>query len=218
MRIPLLALCGSIFVAGFGSSAEPAKDTSAAAFLRTKKLKGKVTVELKNAPLKDILLDISNQLQDLKLGPISAAYDTGISGNTKATLEVKNVPAEEALDALFKSMDLGYIVVSKDKDRQDGWIKIVKGNARGWEPGTEPKDAPKPKTEDKPEVKKPDDKKPETPEDPDEKAAQTKLEAAKKLLADQKPDEAKSLLKYAVRFFPKTKAAEEAKKLLDENK
>ena len=37
---------------------------------------------------------------------------------------------------------------------------------------------------------------------------------------DFTPDEnaeAKSLLKYAVRFFPKTKAAEEAKKLLEEN-
>lgn len=214
------------------SAAEPPKDTKAAEFTRTKKLKGKVTVEAKNLPLKEILDDISGQLQDLKLGPISAQYDTGISGNTRTNLSVKDVPAEEALDKLFGSLELGYIVVSKDKDRYDGWIKITKGNARGYEPGTEPKDAPKPtdpkKPDPKPEVKpevKPDpkpapktDPKPTEADDEDEKAAVVKLESAKKLIADEKAEDAKKLLKYVTKFYPKTKAAVEAKKLLDEMK
>jgi hypothetical protein len=205
-------------------SAEPAKDTTAAAFTRTKKLKGKVTVEAKNAPLKEILEDLSNQLQDLKRGPISAQYDVGISGNTRTTLSVKDVSAEEALDKLFGSLELGYVVVSKDKDRYDGWIKVVKGNARGYEPGTEPKDAAKPtdpkKPDPKPEVKpetKPDPK-PAEPVDEDEKAAVSKLDSAKKLIADKKAEDAAKLLKYVTKFYPKTKAAEEAKKLLDEMK
>jgi hypothetical protein len=215
------------------SAAEPAKDTTAAAFTRTKKLKGKVTVEAKNTPLKEILEDISGQLQDQKLGPISAQYDIGISGNTRTTVSVKDVSAEEALDKLFGSLELGYVVVSKDKDRYDGWIKIVKGASRGYEPGTEPKDAPKPtdpkkpdpkpevKPDPKPEVKpdpKPADPKPTEPADEDEKAAVSKLDAARKLIADEKGDDAKKLLKYVTKFYPKTKAAEEAKKLLDEMK
>ena len=222
------------------TAAEPPKDTNAASFTRTKKLKGKVTVEAKNLPLKEILEDISGQLQDLKLGPISAQYDIGISGNTRTSLSVKDVAAEEALDKLFGSLELGYIVVSKDKDRYDGWIKIVKGNARGYEAGMEPKDAPKPadpkkpdpKTDPKAEVKpdpktevKPDpktdpkaDTKPTEADDEDEKAAISKLESAKKLIADEKADDAKKLLKYVAKFYPKTKAATEAKKLLDEMK
>lgn len=214
----------TVALVGAAVAAEPAKDTTAAAFTRTKKLKGKVTVEAKNAPLKEILEDLSNQLQDLKLGPISAQYDVGISGNTRTTLSVKDVSAEEALDKLFGSLELGYVVVSKDKDRYDGWIKIVKGNARGYEPGTEPKDAakpadpkkPDPKPEVKPEVKP--DPKPAEPVDEDEKAAVSKLDSAKKLIAEKKPEDAAKLLKYVTKFYPKTKAAEEAKKLLDEMK
>jgi hypothetical protein len=216
------ALAGAVV-----SAAEPVKDTTASTFTRTKKLKGKVTVEAKNTPLKEILEDISNQLQDLKLGPISAQYDIGISGNTRTTVSVKDVTAEEALDKLFGSLEYGYVVVAKDKDRYDGWIKIVKGNARGYEPGTEPKDAPKPvdpkKPDPKPEVK-PDpkppvgDPKPPEPVDEDEKAAVAKLDAAKKLIADEKGDDAKKLLKYVAKFYPKTKAAGEAKKLLDDMK
>ncbi len=230
-----VALTGAI------TTAEPVKDTTAATFTRTKKLKGKVTVEAKNTPLKEILEDISNQLQDLKLGPISAQYDIGVSGNTRTTVTVKDVTAEEALDKVFASLELGYVVVSKDKDRYDGWIKIVKGNARGYEPGTEPKDAPKPTDPKKPDPKpadpkvdpkptdpkvdpkptdpkvdpKPTDPKPTEPMDEDEKAAVAKLDAAKKLIADEKAEDAKKVLKYVTKFYPKTKAAEEAKKLLD---
>lgn len=218
-----VALAGSAVVAA-DPPKEAAKDTTAAAFTRTKKLKGKVTVEAKNTPLKEILLDISNQLEEQKLGTISAQYDIGISGNSRTSLNVKDVTAEVALDKLFGSMELGYVVVSKEKDRYDGWIKIVKGSARGYEPGTEPKNAPKPadpkKPDPTPEVKP--DPTPEVKPDPgaeeDEKAAAAKLDAARKLLADAKPDEAKKLLKYVTKFYPKAKAAEEAKKLLDELK
>ncbi len=207
------------------SAAEPVKETTASTFTRTKKLKGTVTVEAKTTPLKEILDDISGQLQDQKLGPISAQYDIGISGNTRTSLSVKDVTAEEALDKLFGSLEIGYVVVAKDKDRYDGWIKIVKGNARGYEPGTEPKDAPKPadpkKPDPKPEVKpdpKPVDPKPPEPVDEDEKAAVTKLDAAKKLIADEKGDDAKKVLRYVTKFYPSTKAAAEAKKLLDDMK
>jgi TolA-binding protein len=211
----------AVALVGVGlSAAEPAKDTTAAAFTRTKKLKGKVTVEAKNQPLSDILEDISGQLQDLKLGPISPQYDATVSKNQRTSLNVKDLPADEALAKLFESLDLGYYVVSQENSRYDGWIKIERGNARGYEPGKEPKDAAKPTDPKKPEVKpetKPDSK-PTEPVDEDEKAAVSKLESAKKLIADKKADDAAKLLKYVTKFYPKTKAAEEAKKLLDEMK
>lgn len=225
-RWAMTVLAAAALAGAVVSAAEPVKETTASTFTRTKKLKGKVTVEAKNLFLKEILEDISNQLQDQKLGPISAQYDPAVSGNQRTNLNVKDVTAEEALDKLFGSLELGYFVVAKDKDRYDGWIKIVKGNARGYEPGTEPKDAPKPvdpkKPDPKPEVKpdppKPVDPKPAEPVDEDEKAAVAKLDAAKKLIADDKADDAKKLLRYVTKFYPKTKAAEEAKKLLDDMK
>ena len=215
----------AVFVAGLAVAADPPKDTTNAAFTRTKKLKGKVTVEAKNEMLKDIFKDISDQLDNQKLGALSVAYDIGLSQNTRTTVSVKDATAEEALDKLLKTLDYGYVVVSKDKDRYDGWIKVVKGTARGYE-GTEVKDAPKPggKPDDKkatdPKAAKPDEKAEEKkPADPaaeeDEKTARAKVDAAKKLLDEGHADDAKPLLKYVVKFFAKTKAAEEAKKLLD---
>ena len=118
-----------------------------------------------------------------------------------------------------------------------GQVKVAKGTARGYEPGAELKDVPKPSAKPEPAkpadlpkpAAKPDEKKPDPPKveekkptDPaaaeDEKSALTKLEAAKKLIADGKPADAKPLLKYVVKFFPKTSAATDAKKLLEENK
>ncbi len=221
MRIlwTVVLACG-LFAAGVRAADEP-KDTQAAEQTRVKKLKGKVTVEAKMLPLKEILKEISEQLSEQKLGIISTEYETGVSGNTRTSLNVKDATAEEALDKLFGSLELGYIVVSKKGDAHDGYLKIVKGNARGYEAGKEPKDAPKPadpkKPEPKPEVKpepKPEPK-PETPTDPGEKEASEKLAAAKTLLEEKKPDEAKPLLKYVAKFYPKSKAGEEAKKILD---
>ncbi len=214
------------------TAADPSKDTKAADYTRTRKLKGKVTVEAKNNTLKDVLTDISGQFELLKLGPLSYQTEPGINLNSKVTVDAKDVPGDEALDQLLKPLGYGYVVVSKDKDRYDGWIKVVKGDARGYEPGTEPKDAPKPgakpTTPTKPDDKKPDPPKTDTkpdekkPTDPaaaeEEKAARGKLDSAKKLIADGKATDAKPLLKYVAKFHPTTASAAEAKKLLDEMK
>jgi hypothetical protein len=227
----LWAVTTAAVVAAVGVAADPPKDTKAAEFTRTQKLKGKVTVEAKNALFKDILKDISDQLDAQKLRPLSYQTEPGINLNSKVTVDVKDVSADEALDHVLKPLGYGYVVVSKDKDRYDGWIKVVKGDARGYEPGTEPKDAPKPgaKPDDKkpdppksvvkPEEKKPDEKQPTDPAAAEEeKTARGKLDSAKKLIADGKPADAKPLLKYVTKFHPTTAAAAEAKKLLDEMK
>ncbi len=204
----------TIIVGATVAIAEPVKDTAAASFTRTKKLKGKLTLDAKNEPIGDTLKEISSQLEDQKLGALSVTYDAGVSKNTKTTFSCKELPADEALDGLLKTLDLGYVVVSKDKDRYDGWLKLQKGTSRGYETGTEPKGEPKPvvKTEPKPAVK------PEPVEDKateqEEKAATARLTTAKELLEKGKDAEAKPLLKYLVKYCANTKAAVEAKELL----
>src|SRR6266536_3619686 len=136
-------------------AADPPKDTPAAHFTRTKKLKGKVTVEFKNEFLRDCFKELSSQLEDQKLGALSVTNATGVSLNTRVTFAAKDVTAEEAIDGLLKQLDLGYYVVTKEKDRYDGWLMITKGTERGYPPGvTPPKGEPK-----KPDAKKPEEKK-----------------------------------------------------------
>ncbi|OWK39207.1 putative lipoprotein [Fimbriiglobus ruber] len=236
-------------------AADPPKDTTQAAFTRNKKLKGKVTVDFKNEFLKEALKEISGQLEDQKLGQLSTHYAPGVSQNTRITYAGKDVTAEEALDGIFKQLDLGYVVTSKDKDRYDGWLEIAKGNERGFPAGTtvaqadpkkpgakKPEEMKKPdepkKTEEakKPDPKKPDEaKKPDDPkkteeakkpdetkktDDPDvteedEKLAKSQLDLAKKLQDDGKADRAKTVFKFVVKKYPGTKAAAEAKEILE---
>jgi TolA-binding protein len=228
-----LSLVCSIFFVGASLAADAPKDTSAASFTKNKKLKGKVNVEAKDVPLKDIIADISSQLEDLKLGPISVTYDSGLSGNTKTTLNVKDLPAEEALAEVLKKLGLCFSVISREKDRNDGWIRVSKVDA---ESVTKPADTTKPKTlENKfTEPKRPTETKPvepvaksvdklkpaepeATPEEiaEDESQALKRLDLAKKHIAEGEKADAQELLKYILKRYPKSKSAPEAKKLLD---
>jgi hypothetical protein len=151
------------------------------------------------------------------------------------------VTVEEALDGILKQLDLGYVVVSKEKDRYDGWLRIAKGPERGYEAGHEPKGTtvakldpkkPEPKKVELEEMKKPDEPakpavKPDpAPADPaapaaspeDEKLAAAKLALAKQLMEGGKADSAKIQLKFLIRKYPTTKAAAEAKTLLEGDK
>ena len=242
-RLVLAALAAMILGQAV-PGAEPVKDTANAAFMRTKKLPAKVTVDFKNLPFKDALEEISSQLEDKKLGPVKAHYGVGVSMNTRITYAAKDVTVAEALDGILKQLDLGYVVVSKDNDRYDGWLDIVKGSQRGYpegvavpKTGTEPKVDPKappkvdpkappkvdpktppkvePKVEPKPESKV--EPKPETPAvtEEDEKLAQSKLDLAKMLNDDGKKDRAIIQLKFVVKKYAGSKAAIEAKELLE---
>jgi TolA-binding protein len=227
-RVALVCL---VCFAGASLAADAPKDTSAASFTKNKKLKGKVTVEAKDVPLKDIIADISSQLEDLKLGPISVSYDTGLSGNTKTSLNVKDKPAEEALAEVLKKLGYGFTVISKEKDRYDGWVRVSKAEA---EVTTKPMETTKPKPTEstKPtEPKKPEETKPVEPVKPkpkpmeaeatpeeiaeDDAQALKRLELAKQHVADGNKADAQELLKYIVKRYPKSKSAPEAKKLLE---
>lgn len=220
-------------------AADPPKDTPSAAFTRTKKLKGKITVDFKNLELKEVFKEISGQLEDAKLGALSVHFAPGVSGNTKVTYAAKDAPVEQVLDEVLKLLDLGYIVVSKEKDRYDGWLEIVKGPERGYPSGvttpkaTEPKKIEPKKTESKKEEPKKEEMKKDEPKkeemnkedekkdvdkkvtEEDEKLAASKLDLAKKLESEGKIDRAKVQLKFIIKHYAGTKAAMEAKELLE---
>jgi hypothetical protein len=211
MRRIVISLAGFAIVACSVAAAE--KDTPAASKTR-KKLSAKVTVDFKDELLKECIAEISRQLEDAQAGSLSATYDTGVSQNQRLTFEAKDKPVADVLDGMLKKNSLGYIVISKDKDRYDGWLKIKQGNERGYPAGEEPKGKASPKEPEKP---KGPAAEPAAPADGDkaEKAAASKLDLARSLLRDGKTEKAKERFAEIVKLYPKTKAAEDAQKELD---
>lgn len=217
MRACLLA-AGMVLV-GSPALVAAEKDTALAANTRAKKLTAKVTVDFKDEMLDECIKDLSRQIDDAGGGSLSASYDQGVSKNQRLTYAAKDQSVADVLDGMLKKNSLGYIVVSKDKDRYDGWIKITRGNERGWPAGQEPKGTAKaaPKATPEPNEKAADKPVEKPADDPDktEKAAASKLEFARSLLKDGKTDRAKQRLQEIVTQYPNTKAAEEAKKELE---
>lgn len=165
--------------------------TPAAEVTRTKALKGKVTVAFSEARLGDVLKEFAAQI-DMKADvQLMWAYGEGFPFAQKVTYSCKDKPLETALDELFrKAGTLGYIVVSKDGDKRDGWVLLTTTGERG-------SDVPLPKA---------------TEEEETEAAARLKL--AKSLLDKNENDKAKTVLAYILKKYPGAKAATEAKELM----
>jgi hypothetical protein len=157
-----------------------AEDTKAAAGTR-EKLKQKLTLDFKDTRLDDV----KDTLKEMT--GISFRLDTagGVSRNQQITYMGKDVPLEDALDAMFKKADLGYVVISKEKNAYDGTILIKKGaKYRGYEDGEGPDKAMK--KEDKT------DKGKTKPKEAPPKKETPKKEASKDEAKDEaKKDEAK---------------------------
>lgn len=218
MHRQLIGLC-VIATASFAVVAAE-KDTHLAANTRAKKLTAKVTVDFKDEMLDECVKELSRQLDDAGLGSLSATYDTGVSRNQRVTFAAKDMAIADVLDAMLKSNNLGYYVVSKDKDRYDGWIKITKNDKeRGWPAGQEPKGktaAKPPATKTTPVSKDVPIRKTELDDAAKmEKTAETKLELARSLLKDGKKDKARQRFQEIVAQYPTSKAAAEAKKELE---
>ncbi len=217
MRYTLLAV--AVLSAGSLAIRAAEKDTASAANTRDKKLKVKVTVEFKDEMLSECLKEISRQIEESGLNRMSVAYDTGVSQNQRLTFAAKDMTVEDVLDGMLKKNSLGYVIVSNVKDRQDGYLKITRGNERGWPKGHEPKDAKTKASDAKPKDTKDDtshqDAKASTNPDKVEKEAASKLEMARSLLKDGKTDKAKARFQEIVDKHPTTKAAADAKKELE---
>jgi hypothetical protein len=207
----------SVLLAGVGTLLAADKDTPLAAHTRTKKLQTKITVDYQDQMLREAFADISKQLEDAGAGSLSVKYDTGVSMNQRVTYKGANQTVADVLDGILKRNNLGYVVVSKDKDRYDGWLLVKQGNERGYPAGQEPKAG---KAAAKAAPPAPKEKLPEKPvagEDADraEKVAASKLALARDLLKSGKADKAQLRFQDIVQQYPDTKAAAEAKKELD---
>jgi hypothetical protein len=174
-----------------------AKDTPAAERTRAKLLKAKITVNF-NGTLRDLLKELAAQAEMEQGKPVMWTYGDEVKANQVVAFECQNKPLDDVLDDLFKKPGLGYVVVSQDDDRRDGWVRITVGAERGFAKGT-----PAPKTPAPSET------------DEDEKLAASKLATAKELIAGGKGATAKPLLTLIVKRYPSTKAGKEAKELLE---
>ena len=215
-----LILCGS---AALFAQAE--KDTKAAAATRTKRLQAKVSVAFDDTPFKECLEDLKSQVEAAGGGNVSFKLEPGVSMNQKVTYSAKDKTVAVVLDAIFQKLGLGYYVVSKEKDRYDGWIVIKPGKERGYAEGHEPaKEVEKAAGKEKPTEKAASKTKSAAKEKPAEEGDKNEQDAARKLrlatdLADAgKTDRARERYQDIIKHYPKTKAAAEAKELLDKLK
>jgi TolA-binding protein len=204
------------------------KDTPAAAKAR-EKLATKINVDFKETRLEEIAEEIKKQVEDLSIWIDTAS---GVSKNQTLSYQAEDKPLEEVLRAMFKKADLHHTIGTKADKRYEGWLIIRKGkypkeggdaeekteDNADTEKTTKTKPKPKPDktkpkegddTEEKPEAK------PEDKGDKDEQDAARKLKLAKMLERDGLKDGAKKRYKEIIKKYPDTKAAKEAKELLD---
>jgi hypothetical protein len=173
-----------------GKSAPDAKPAPAEV-TRSKLLKTKVSGSYENARLGDILKDLGDQVDMQAEQPVLWAYGEGFPYQRKVTFSCKDKPLDVVLDQLLtKAGDgLGYLVVSKDGDKYDGWVRLTTTGERGTEKGA--------------------------PTAEEETSAAEKLTLAKKLIKAGNARAAKPVLEILVKNYPKTKAGLEAKDLLE---
>jgi hypothetical protein len=230
--IPLLLL-----VAATTAHAADTDSTKAAA--TRKKLQDKVTVEWKDELFRNVIDALNDSVPALG---VRADTKGGVNLNAKITYAARDKPVGDVLNEICDKYDMGWYIISNKANGYDGTVWVTRGKERGYEAGKEPdktatKDKPdpkdKPNPKDKPDPKdkpnpkdKPDPKvnpdpkdKPETKPEDDadeiERKAGRKLRLAKELVEDNQVDKAKDNLEELLKKYPKTRAAEEAKKLLD---
>jgi hypothetical protein len=208
-----------------------AADNDEAAKTRSEKLAVKVTVEWKNTPLSDALAELTSAVKDADKGKLEFKLATGISGNQKVNFKAKDKSIADVLDGAL-GKDQGYVI------QPDGLVQIKSGAERGEaakgdtkmaakggkdkteKTATKDKPMPKEKTEpkEKPAAKPAPEEKAEPTADQKEKQAYSKLDLIKQLAKDGMKDKARRRLEELIQSFPDTKAATEAKEMLEKLK
>jgi hypothetical protein len=221
------ALFASIVFLASSSVAQPPADSPGAKITREKRLKAKISIEVKDLMLREIISELKGALKDAGVGDVRIQTGPGVTLTSRFSLKAKEEPFEDVLDKLLKEREWGYyVIVGKSGDQSDGAIMLISEPARGYPPDAEGKGktAEKPKKDaekkETAKVKPEDPKKKEPPSDAnkDERTAKGRLGLAESWLADNKPDKAKPILEEIIKKYPSTKAAEEAKKLLEKLK
>jgi hypothetical protein len=137
IRLSATAIALGLCAAGLWAADKDSDDTPAAAATR-KLLQQKLKeVNFKEARLEEALEEITDEIKGLRF-----RYDTGVSKNQAITFSGKDVSVADALDAMFKKVDLGYVVISGKNNAYDGTILIKKGKERGYPATDDTKDKP----------------------------------------------------------------------------
>lgn len=219
-------LVGAVTVFALAVAPLEAADTAADAQIvkaTRKKLETKVNLDFKDTKLSEVVDELKKQVEGLSIKIDSVG---GVSQNMTITYKCTDKPLDVALDEMFKLNDLGYVIGRKKDGRYAGWVIIKKGKYRGdeEEATTPAKTTEKPaevtKPEVKPEVKpltKPETKPAESADTAEQDAAR-KLRLAKMMANDGLTDKAKTRYQDIVKSYPNTKAAQEAKELLEKLK
>lgn len=193
MRSFALALAALLLA--LPAPAQQPKDTRLAEFTRERYFKVKVTVDVKEAMLRDVLKEFAAQVSmDKEFDhPVMWTYADGAIGDKPVTFACTDKPIEDALKELAGKAKFGYFIISKDDHIRDGWVRITAGSERGFGAlGVAPK-----------------------PVDDDEATAAARLGVAKEHIEKSRNASAKAVLTGIIDKFPKTKAAAEAKALLE---
>ena len=194
MRLFLISSMICIGIAGTPAAAQTPKpastDSPATSFTRTKLLTAKVSVQATSAPLGEILKEFAAQVDSSADQPMMWSYGPGFPHSKKVAFSVKDKPLDEAMDLLLTKAGggLGYVVVSRDGEKYDGWVRLTTTGERGFDTAA---------TTD------------------DEMLAAQRLAVAKKLIDAGKPAAAKPVLMILATRYAKTKAGKEAKELLE---
>jgi hypothetical protein len=173
------------------------KDSRAAEFTRERYLKVKVTGDFKNATLRDILKEFAGQV---RMDPefnhqVMWTYADAALGAKTITYMCRDKELDKALDEVCDRLKIGYFVISQDDHPRDGWVRITAGAERGFGSLS--------------------DKPPAKTENDDETKAANRLAVAKEQIEKGRTATGKAVLSGIVEKFPKTKAATEAKTLLE---
>jgi hypothetical protein len=131
-----LVLVGCALAAQLAS----AQDTKSAKLTREKLKQVIPEIDLKDIGAKAFFEEVFGDLD--KALKFKIDNTTGISNNTKLTFKAKKITVEKLLNEVSDKYEFGWIVVSKENHKEDGWIiirKSDKGKERGYEAGKEPK-------------------------------------------------------------------------------
>jgi hypothetical protein len=141
-----------------------------------------------------VLKEFATQVEMQTERPVMWTYAADVPAGTPVTYTCSEKPLEKALDELFTPLKLGYVIISEDDQPRDGWVRITKGTDRGTAANGNGNG---------------------TSNDDDEKKAATRVGIAKEQLDKGRKATAKAVLNGVIEKYPKTKAAAEAKALLE---
>jgi hypothetical protein len=136
MTMKRLVWCFALAVLFVPANLRADEDTPKAAATRKVIKTMKISVELDDTRLEEIMEELKEKVPGFKFMLDSKG---GVSRNTKFTYKAKDQTIEEILNGLFAKNDLGYYVISVKNNAYDGLVKITKGGERGYEKGKEPK-------------------------------------------------------------------------------